>query len=166
MEKTKYYPEIKRYIVSRVRNPHDADDITQHVFLEFFRGNNDGINHQEAKLKLFGISKNLLAKYYQNKQGQPRLISIDVLEAECSIKRQKEAAEILRNQELKKILKASLKRLPAKDYKTIRLFLTGNYSLKEAAKRENISFDTFYKRYQRALKILRKIISEFGDDDF
>lgn len=166
VEKNKHYLEIKRYIVSRVRNPHDAEDITQRIFLEYFRNNDEDINVHEIKLKLFGISKNLLAKYYQEIQKQPKLIPLDILEEECSIIKDKQSTELLKTQKLKNILRKSLKKLSLKNYKTIQLFLNNHCSLKESALKAGIPYYTFCKRYQRAIKNLQEIILKFSEHDF
>jgi len=165
VEKTKYYSGIKRYIASRIRSPDDAEDLAQCVFLEFYRNNNQDGNLQNPETYLFGIARNVIARYYQNKQKQPRTIPITAIEENCSIRKERDYADQLRIQKLKNALKKSLEQLPPGDYETIRLCLSGKLSVKETAQRAGVPVPVFYKRYQRALKILRKISLDILGDD-
>ena len=74
MEKTKYYSGIKHYITSRIRNPDDAEELTQCVFLEFYQGNNRGDNLQNPEAYLLGIAKKLIGSYYRQKDKQPEFL--------------------------------------------------------------------------------------------
>ena len=80
MEKTEYYSGIKRYIASRIRNPDDAEDVTQHVFLEFYQNNNRCDNLQNPKAYLFGIARKLVGRYYsqRNKESEPQQLDTKV----------------------------------------------------------------------------------------
>ena len=77
MEKTKYYSGIKRYIASRIGNPDDAEELTQCVFLEFYRSNDGFDNLQNPKAYLFGIAKKLIGHYYSQKGKESGFLQID-----------------------------------------------------------------------------------------
>ena len=164
MEKIKYYSGIKRYIASRIGNHDDAEDLTQCVFLEFYR-NNNGDHLQNTEPYLFGIARNLIARHRYDKQKQPKTIPIKRLEEKCSIRKERDHADQLRLRKLKEALKKSLEQLPPRDYETIRLCLSGKLTVKETAQSAGIPVAVFYKRYQRALKILQKISMDILKDD-
>jgi RNA polymerase sigma factor (sigma-70 family) len=166
VEKTKYYSGIKRYIASRIGNHHDAEDLSQSVFLEFYRSNNGGDDIQNSEAYLVGIYKNLITRYCHEKQKQPITIPIATMEEDCSIRKKRDYVDQLRMQKLKETLRKSLEQLPPRDYETIRLCLLGDLSVKETAQRARVPVSVFYKRYQRALKTLRKISIDILGDDF
>lgn len=157
METTKYYSEIKCCIASKVGNSDDVEDLVQRVFLEFYC--NKSNSFQNPKSYLWGIAKKLVASHYRAIQKRPQTILIASMEEDCSLKKERDYADQLKAQKLKKDLKKSLEQLSSKDYETIRLCLSEKFSAKETAQREEIPVAVFYKRYQRALKILRKISS-------
>jgi len=165
VENSKYYSGVKHYIASKMGNYNDAEDLAQSVFLEFYRKNNRDGDLQNQEAYLFGIARNLIARYYQDKQKQPITIPIATMEEECSIRKERDHTDQLSSQKLKETLKKSLEQLPPGDYETIRLCLSGNLSLKETAQRARIPIPVFYKRYQRALKILRKISLDILKED-
>lgn|GEM_PF-6603584 len=65
---TIYYPQLKRYIASRVGSVEDAEDLAQSVFFELCKGN--------AEAYLFGIAKNLINLYYRSKSRQVKTIPL------------------------------------------------------------------------------------------
>jgi len=162
MKKTEYYPGIKRYITSRIGSHEDAEDLAQSVFLEFYRGNHKGENPEPY---LFGIARNLIARYYLNKRKQPNTIPTPAIEKHYSIYKERDDSEESRIRKLRETLTMSLEQLPHKDYEMIRLCLSGELSLKETAQRARIPVTVFYKRYERALKILRKISLKIQEED-
>jgi RNA polymerase sigma-70 factor (ECF subfamily) len=162
MEKTRYYPGIKRYIASRISNPDDAEDLAQSVFLEFYQGNHNGENPEPY---LFGIARNLIARYYLDKRKQPNTIPTSAIEKHYSTCKERDDTEQSGMRKCRDILTMSLEQLPHNDYETIRLCLSGELSLKETAQRAKIPVTVFYKRYQRALKILRKISLKILEED-
>lgn len=165
MKNSKYYSGIKHYVATKIGNYNDAEDLAQSVFLEFYRNNNRDGNLQNPEAYLFGIARNLIARYYQDKQKQPITIPTAIMEEEWSIRKERDYADQLMIQKLKETLKKSLEQLPPEDYETIRLCLSGKLSVKETAQRARISIPVFYKRYQRALKILRKISLDILKED-
>ena len=166
MGNSKYYTEIKRYITAKIRNPADSEDLTQQVFLKFYQEKNKDSDIRNQRAYLFIIARNLIAKHFQEKVKQPKIIPLDKVEENASILKEQYSTEKLRAIKQKKALKKSLKQLPLKDYETIKLCLSENFSIKKAARRAGTSYITFYKRYQQVLNILRKISQKNLEDDF
>jgi len=129
--------------------------------LEFYRGNHNGENPEPY---LFGIARNLIARYYL-KRKQPNTIPTSAIEKHYSICKERDDTDQARIRKLREALAMSLEQLPRRDYETIRLCLSGKLSIKETAQRARIPVTVFYKRYERALKILRKISLKIQEED-
>jgi len=154
VEKTKYYSGIKRYIASRIRNPDDAKDIAQSVFLEFYRNNNRGGNLHNPKAYLFGIARNLIDHYYHQKDKQKGFLQVapEIADKICYGNYSKDSRIIDLVEEIDNIISE----LPPKAREAVELKLIYNLSPKEAAQKIGCSVDRFYERFHEGLKILRK----------
>ena len=154
MEKTKYYPGIKRYIVSRIRNPDEAEDLTQRVFLEFYQNNNGDRDIQNPKAYLFGIARNLVGDYYSQKNRQSRFLRIDseITERISNDNYGKNS----RARDLIEEIEAIISQLPPKAREAVELRLVDDLSYKEAARKADCPVGMFYDRFYEGMKILKE----------
>jgi len=157
VEKTKYYSGIKRYITSRIRNPDDAEELTQRVFLEFYRNNNRDGNLQNPEAYLFGIARKLVGSYYRQKDKQPGFleeVDSEITDRICYDNYSKDS----RNRDLIEEINNIIAELPPKAREAVELRLIDNLSCKEAAQKANCSIGIFYDRFYEGLRILKEKI--------
>ncbi|MHC4475960.1 MAG: RNA polymerase sigma factor [Planctomycetota bacterium] len=155
----RYYTRIKRYIAVRVACIEDAEDLAQSVFLELCKGNDHGDpkKYKNAEAYLFGIARNFIGQYRRNSGKQFKTIPLGWIEeivAKGEMNQQQEAAELLSPQELRKRIEDAVSLLPPKARQALRLRLTEGYSTKQAAQKAECSIWTFYKRLDKAVRVL------------
>lgn len=156
MEKTKYYLGIKRYILSRIRSPHDAEDLAQFVFLEFYRIKNREDCLESPESYLFGIARNLIGHYYRQKHKQPGLLQMNSkISDKISYDNYSKDSRAI---ELTERVENIVSKLPPKAREAVELRLIDNLSYKEAAFKANCTIDIFYNRFYEGLKILKEKI--------
>ena len=153
MEKTEYYPGIKRYIASRIANPDDAEDLAQSVFLEFYRGKN---KHDDPEPYLFGIARNLIGLYYRQRDKQPGFLQINTQIADKvsydNYAKNSTARELIDEIEI------IVSEVPPKAREAVELRLINNLTPKEAAQKANCTVGRLYDRFHEGLKIIKEKI--------
>jgi len=152
----KYHPQIRSYITSRINSSADADDLTQDVFIEFWKGNSP----QDPKTYIFAIARKLISRYCRNRRKQPRTVwirSVDEIATSCDLRKYQNQVEQISPTELKKLIEDAVAQLPPKACEAIRLRFIEGLSSKEAAQKAGCSVGAFWKRLQRAGKTLRQI---------
>ena len=156
MEKIKYYSGIKRYIASRIRNPDDAEELTQCVFWEFYQSNNGDDNLQNPEAYLFGIARKLIGRYYSQRDKESGLLQIDPKVAD-KISYDNYSKDF-RTKDLFEEINNIISELPPKAREAVELRLIEDLSPKEAAQKAGCSVDRFYDRFHEGLKILKEKI--------
>ena len=154
MEKTKYYSGIKCYIASRIRNPDDAEDLAQCVFLEFYQNNNRDDNLQNPEAYFFGIARKLIGRYYSQKDKKSGFLQIDT-EVANKLSYDNYSKDS-KTRELIEDIGNIISELPPKAREAVELRLIDDLSYKEAAHKANCSVGIFYDRFYEGLKILRE----------
>jgi len=150
MEKTQYYPGIKRYIASRISDPDDAEDLAQSVFLEFYQSNHNGENPEPY---LFGIARNLIAAYYHQKNKQQVFPLNSKIADDIAFS---DYAGSSRTRALVEEIETAVFELPPKPREAVELRLMNDLDYTEAAFKAKCSVKNFYVRFHNGLKILKK----------
>lgn len=57
---SKYYVQVNRFCIAKVSNPHDAEDLTQEVFIRAYANLHKLHNPEKFRPWLMGISANLI----------------------------------------------------------------------------------------------------------
>ena len=156
-----YYPKITRYIASRVSSREDACDLTQDVFVEFFKSNGT----RTPERYIFGIAGNLVARYHRDQRRQPSVVQAEspmTVSSDRGTVSPKQPGKQLLQLEIKQKLTAVVANLPPKAQEAIKLRFTTALSLGEASKKAGCSQDAFLKRVQRATKALAELIKTKG----
>lgn len=151
-----YYPQIKRYIAPRINSSTDAEDLAQDVFIEFWKGNSP----QDPKTYIFAIARKIVAQYCRNKKKQPQTVQISLvgeIAASRGLRQSQNMVKQISLRELTKIIEEAAVQLPPKAYEAIKLRFIEGLCSKEAAQRAGCSIDAFWKRLQRAGRMLRQI---------
>lgn len=159
MDKTEHYPGIRRYVASRIGNPTDAEDLTQGVFLEFYRSTNGDHKSkpENPKAYLFRITRNLIAQYHKSQKRRKSLeipIDIQTIDRVSHNNYHKNA----RSQELVEQIGHIIAELPPKARDAVELRLIEGFSPNEAAREAHCSIERFYSRFHKGMKILREEI--------
>jgi RNA polymerase sigma-70 factor (ECF subfamily) len=152
VEKTKYYSGIKSYIALRIRNPADAEDLTQCVFFEFYRSNYQESELQNVKAYLFGIARKLISNYYRQKDKELRFLQTipNITDKASCDNYSRDTQELI--EKIDNIISG----LPPKAREAVELRLIDDLGPKEAARKARCSVDRFYDRFYEGLKIIRE----------
>jgi len=148
-----YYPQIKRYIASRINSSTDADDLAQDVFLEFCRSS----RCQNAEAYLFGIVRKTILTYHRKRKKSVKIIPVDSIDdGEIpGIEQNQDPTNQISQKELEKLLEDAVEQLPPKAREAVKLRLVEGLEPEAAAKRAGCHVDTFYRRFYEGLKALR-----------
>lgn len=144
---------LKAFILKRVRNVHDADDILQTVFAKI-HANINGIK-DESKLYawVYRITKNSVTDYYRTQNDHMELHKIEQeLEAET------ECQDL--NDEIIICLKSMINCLPDIYREALLLSELGNLTQKELAEKLGISVSGAKSRVQRARRKLKIMLTD------
>ena len=157
---TTHYFSVKRYIASRVKNSDDVEDITQSVFLEFYKKENYCKEYRSPEAYLLKIAQDRVALYYRNRNKQIETISIDSVDkinlSEEALQYYEGSKDSLQWQK-HKILQELINQLPPKIRKAMRLRFLHRLSPKDAAKKSGCSVNAFYQRIARGIEAIKKL---------
>jgi RNA polymerase sigma-70 factor (ECF subfamily) len=161
----KYSPKVKSYIGSYIHSITDTEDLAQDVFLQICRGKGNYNSSKGAEHYIFGIAKNVIRKYQREKEKSPESVPADSLNGffpKHHVRESTDPKSQITEQQFRKIIEVIQTGLPPKAREAVRLRFIEGLSPKEAAKKGGCSINAFYKRLQRAVKILHKICMEEG----
>lgn len=163
---TKYGPRIRRYVASQMHSATDAEDIVQDIFVELRQSHGHYNGHRNVEKYLFGMARHLIGRYCRAKRSRPKLIrigSIDEVAKSWRIRQDRDLAEQISLQQLKKILEDAAEQLPAKACEAVKLRFIEGLSSKEAAQKAGCSVKAFYARLERATRALQRIRSRMQE---
>jgi len=149
-EKNKIYG----YLLKIVRNPEDAEDLTQEVFLAFYRRMNN-IKKPAYRSYLFQTAYHKALNHIK-KQKKDKEYSQNELNYVAAPNNNEESNLERKNQ----IISAALAKLPSKYALLLELQYYQKLSYKEIADTLNLSVSAVDSRLVRAKKKLKKIISQ------
>ncbi|MFH1601493.1 MAG: sigma-70 family RNA polymerase sigma factor [Candidatus Shapirobacteria bacterium] len=158
----KFEKKVTNYVLGRIDNPKDAEEIVQDTF---WAAHNSLSNFQfQCSLSTFliSIAKHEIADYYRKKRIKTILFShfpfLEVL-ASKALTPEEEALKSELKQEIIKILE----RLPKRYQKLIRLKYFKEYSIKEIAVKLATSPKAVESALSRARRLLRRILLKTND---
>jgi RNA polymerase sigma-70 factor (ECF subfamily) len=158
----RYQGHIYTYIISIVKNPDAASDITQDLFVKVFK--NLHKYNEENKLKnwIFTLARNLTMDYFRknNKkliplemQDDDNLSILDTL-TDNSVK----PLDIAIENSKKEAINNALAKLSVEEREL--LYLKDLFTFQEIANMQNKPVGTLLSKFNRTLKKLRKILAE------
>lgn len=145
-----YYQKVFSYINYRINSFHDAEDITEDVFVKVVN-KIDTFDESKASLStwIFNIARNTLIDHYRTNHENMELIdNYDYFEEESGLG--VEDLDTLTN---------AIKHLSKEEQEIIVLRYYEDYSLKEIAQKMNLSYGVTKLRHNHALKQIEK---EYG----
>jgi RNA polymerase sigma-70 factor (ECF subfamily) len=156
----RYQAHIYSFIMSIVRNPDTASDITQELFIKVFK--NLHKYNEENKLKnwMFALSRNLTMDYFR--KNNKKIISLEnqhideqsILDT-LSDNSPKHLETAIENS-TKEAINYALSQLPVEERELIAL--KDSFTFQEIAQMQNKPIGTLLSKFNRSLKKLRKIL--------
>ncbi|MDY6915216.1 MAG: RNA polymerase sigma factor [Candidatus Cloacimonadota bacterium] len=148
-----YKDNIYGFLLKTLRNPEDAEDLTQEVFLAFYK-HMKNVKKDSYKAYLFQTAYHKALNHIKKQKQNKTYTQADLL----NISQPEEDKNNLAVKE--KTIKTALAKLPPKYQLILELQFYQNLSYKEIAKILNTSVSAVDSRLVRAKKKLKKIISQ------
>jgi RNA polymerase sigma factor (sigma-70 family) len=152
--------ELQRFLLRRVRDRHDADDLSQEVFARLMRVENTEIIRNPLAY-LLGIATHVVREFRQRKQHQKVIFDSDMAESLTesadALPRGTSNAEQV---ELQNWLDEALKQLPPTHQVVLLLVKRDGLSYDEAAEATGLSVHTIEKYLVEGRARLRVIMKE------
>jgi len=160
-----YYHRIKSYIACSVGSGQDAEDLTQEVFVELSKKNDQNKEYDNPIAYLFGISRNIIKNYFQEKNQSVKTIPITTIDEDNTNQlEQNDSFEKMFLSERRQIIELAVAKLSPKTRQAIKLRFIDGLSVKEACAKEQCSPDVFSRRLYDGIKVLRTIIFQQKKD--
>lgn len=152
----RYVDRIYGYFVSQLRNPHDAEDLTQETFIKAINGLATFRGIASFKNWLYRIAKNQLADFYRdhhshvtelNEALPPRQLQKHLSDADLEASEQKKSV---------KAIGRVFINLPDRYKRVLTLRFLKGFSLKETASEMDLTLANAKVLQHRALKLARR----------
>jgi len=154
-----YYTPLYRYILSRVKNKQEAEDLTQTVFLKIWKALPSwNTNHTSPLSFFFTVAHNSMIDHFR-KNSSKEIISDEVV-ADHLESNDDSAYEDIKYDNTQEILKQAILKLSDDQQEIINLFYTNDLSYKEIAEITNKKEDAVRQIHSRAIKKLRELYKE------
>ncbi len=149
-----YQEKVRRYISSRIQNPHDAEDLVSCVFLKVYQKLGD-FDETRASLStwIYVITQRTVVDWFRTAKVSSELP--EVIPASVDVE-----ASVFQN-ELLEALAQALETLPERERDLIILHYYTGYTLKDIAGRMGISYTTAKIAHSSALSRLKKLLSQY-----
>lgn len=153
-----YFAPLNRYILIRVGDPSEAEDLTQLVFIKFYK---NLVNWQDKGYQpsayLFTIARSVIADYYRSRgrKGSKLTNSEEVLSL-ISDSSQNPHQDVIESEEIRTLYK-NLKKLPEKYQEVLVLRYIENLSSKEISQIINKSDVATRKMLSRSVSALAEL---------
>ena len=147
-----YESKVRSYIISRVGNPDDVNDLCSEVFLNVMRGRDSFSGEQKAISSwIYMITKRTVAMYYRNRKA--------ISEIPENMADGTDIEEQTINAETLDMLADALQELDVRLRDIILLHYYGEKTLKEIAVAMNMSYPNMKILHKKALNQLKNKIS-------
>lgn len=144
------YRPLLLFVKGRVSNRHDAEDLTQEIFLKLAKSDTDSI--QNVKSWIYAIARNTITDYYRKKK-----VPLDSIDSFDLVTEEATGSVV---EELSCCMQRYVDQLPD-DYRTIiKLSELENMSQKKIAEELEMNYTTVRSKVQRGRKKLKEIFGE------
>lgn len=154
---TEFSQQLLLFIKSKVKNPYDAEDILQDVFIKIYQNVDKLEDHSKLKSWLYRITKNTIIDFYRKNKDLP--IEIEYILNEMIMEQESDNM----NKEIAGCLASMIFDLPNKYKAPLEYYEIEGKQHKEIAEKLNISLSGSKTRVQRARKKLKDIIIQCCD---
>ncbi len=150
-----YYTPLFRYILSRIRNKQEAEDLTQTVFLKIWNSLSKWkSNHTSPISFFFKVAHNTLIDHCRKKSTQ-EIVSDETVNIFTENKPWEDKEKYFR--ETKEIIEKITQKLSEEQQEIITLIYTNDLTYEEIAKITNKKEDSIRQIHSRAIKKLRDL---------
>lgn len=152
----RYWPDVRRYLLRRLRSTSDADDLTQEVCVRFLLAD-EALCPRKPLAYLYGIAANLLADYRSHATRERGSILVDSELAETFMEQGSGAVPAVSADVvgLEQQLTRALSKLPPTHCSVLLAHKRDGMSYQETALRLNLSVHTVEKYVTQAKAQLR-----------
>ena len=147
-----YGDRLRRFLVSKVASPEDAEDLLQEVLIKTHRHLPTLNDPKKFQAWLFQIARNTLTDYYRK---QRVTVSDQSLPEPAALDREDDPGKV--RQELRRCLQPFLKRLPKTYREAVEAVDLKDQSQKSLAEELGLSHSAVKSRVQRGRKILKEL---------
>ena len=152
-----YCDQLRHFLLSRVNNPADVEDLLQEILIKTYRHLNTVKEPEKFPAWLFQVARNLLIDYYRKVQTQA---SRQELAARAILTDSKQEPYEQVWQELTHCIRPFLNQLPEKYRAAIEAVDLAGASQKELAMQLGLSHSAVKSRVQRGRKLLKTMFQE------
>lgn len=142
---------LKKYIMKRVPNATDADDILQEVFVKIHQNIGDLKDENKFQSWIYKISRHAIVDYYRRKNRIELIELVDDFAAETE-------QNTSTNAEIAACLKVMIEYLPEKYKQALWLTEFENLTQKELSERMGLSLSGAKSRVQRGREKLKEML--------
>ena len=146
---------IYRFILKKVRNPADAEDIFQTTLCEAFRVRASFLGQSQPKSWVYGIATNLIRNHFARNESFRFSFDSEELLDDVEAEGQ-DPMEIISRGELTATITEHLEAMPREFAETLTLVAEKNHSYEEAARAMGVPIGTVRSRIFRARAYLKK----------
>lgn len=152
-----YKDRVYGYIMAKVANPHDAEDLLSSIFLKIYQ-KLDQYDSTKASLStwIYTITHNQVCNYYRSKARQGYMADTEEI-AELSDGAEPFIEMLIKEEELE-ALAIALERLPERERDVIVLRYFHGYTPTEVAVHMNISYSNAKFLQHRAIGMLKNLM--------
>lgn len=152
-----YKDRVYGYIMAKLANPHDAEDLLSSIFLKIYQ-KLDQYDSTKASLStwIYTITHNQVCNYYRSKARQGHMADIEEV-TELSDGAEPFIEMLIKEEELE-ALAIALERLPERERDVIILRYYHGYTPAEVAVKLKISYSNAKFLQHRAISMLKKIM--------
>ncbi len=155
----RYKTEIWRYLISLARDPDEAEDLMQSVFIKLIpRLREGGLKADEARAYLYRAAHNAYVDSYRRRGSEGRAIERIKQEVKEAVAPADGGSEIYRI--VDEVLASG--RLSERQAIVLKLRVLGQYNLQEIADSAEITLSTTHRDLQAGLAELRRALKAEG----
>lgn len=144
-----YAPQLRRYILARIRTPEDAEEILQDTLFSFLEGIRDFQQKSSVRTYVFSICQHKIIDYYRKKKLKHVVFS-QMPQLEMLVSPLMGPEEALDVTLIKDKIRASMRRLLPVHRQVLMLKYLDQVSVGEIAEKLSISFKSAESRLFRA----------------
>ena len=152
-----YEDRLRQFLLSRVKNPADVDDLFQEILIKTYQNLNTVKEPEKLLSWLFQIARNTLIDYYRKSRVETS--RQDIVKGAMLTDEEPEQYEQVRR-ELTNCIRPFLNQLPEKYREAIEMVDLQGSSQKELAKKLGLSHSAVKSRVQRGRSMLRAKFEE------
>lgn len=142
---------LKRFIMKRVSNSQDAEDILQEIYIKIHKNSDTIMNDTKVNAWLYRITRNTIIDYYRKKESIKLVELPNDLESENDM-------DLSYNSEIAGCLKKMVNSLPEKYREAVILTEFHNLTQKELSEKTGLTLSGAKSRVQRGRKMLKGML--------